>query len=194
MSLERVGIKDGTGNGFLAKVNSAKQLHTRSVQISALHDAALRGDAFAWNGVSAAIATTDCIILVANTSSSRLLVIDHAYIRGDIASQIKVKLSDVTGLTLAGTAVTGVNLNRTSAKIADASAWVDETASAATTIILTHYQHLAVNGQVTTSPMARLDFAGSIVLGEDAAFGMDLVIAAGLGAFEATVVGYFIDA
>lgn len=192
MADNRIAIQDGTGSGKLAGVNASNQLLTRSVLVTPMHDAALRGDAYAWNAVSANIDTTDCMILVSNDSSDKWLVIDHAYVRGDIAGQIDIKISNVAGLTLAGTAVTAVSLNRAAPAIADATAFSDETASPATTIIMTHYQHLAVNAQTTTGPMIRLDFNGSIILGEDSAFGMDTILEPAAG-FEATVFGYFID-
>lgn len=192
MATERVGLLDGTGNGYTAKVNSDNQLYTRSVLVSALHDASLRGDAYAWNAVSANIDTTDCMLLVSNDSSLKWLVIEHAYVRGDIAGQIDFKITSTVGLTLAGTAVVGVNLNRTSNNIADATAFSDETQSAATTVFFTYYQHLAVNAQGTTSPLARIDFHGAVILGEDTAIGMDTILEPAAG-FEATFIGYFID-
>ena len=192
MSIERIAIEDGTGAGYKAKVNSYNQLHTRSVLVSALHDASLRGDAYAWNAISANIDTTDCMLLVSNTSGDRYLVIDHAYVRGDIAGQIDFKVCECAGLTLAGTAVTGVNLNRTSNNIAEASAFADETQSPAATVFFTYYQHLCVNAQTTTSPFTRIDFEGSIILGEDKGFGIDTILEPAAG-FEATAIGYFID-
>lgn len=193
MTLERIGLLDGTGKGFSAKVNSQNQLHTKSVLITPLHDAALRGDAYAWNAVAVDIATGETMLLVNNNSASRLLVIDHAYVRGTIAGQIDFKLADTTGLTLSGTAVIGVNLNRTSNAIADASAFADETVAGATTVFYTYYQHLAVNIQTTTSPMARIDFDSAVILGEDDAIGMDTILEPTSDGFEATFVGYFID-
>lgn len=189
---DRVGLLDGTGGGYRAKVNSSNQLHIRSVLITALHDASLRGDAYAWNAISTNLATTDCLLLVANTSSDRLLVIDHAYVRGDIAGQIDFKIANQTGVTLAGTTVTGVNLNAGSTNIADATAFANESASAATTIFFTYYQHLGVNIQTTTSPTARIDFDGAVILGENDAIGMDTILEPAAG-FEATFIGYFID-
>lgn len=198
MSVDRVSLKDGTGSGILAKVNSNNQLSTRIVTVTPLHDASLRGDAYAWNAVSDNIGTTDCMLLVANTSTNdRLLVIDHCYVRGDISGQIDFKLTDVTGLTLAsdaeGAAITGVNLNRTSTNIAEASAWSDETQSAATTVFFTYFQYVCINADSTTTPMTRIDFGGSIILPQNWAFGMDTILEPAAG-FEATAIGYFIDA
>jgi hypothetical protein len=184
-------IEDGAGSGNKAKVNKNNQLQV--VTASAIHQASLRGDAYAWNAVSANIDTTDCMICIANYSDSRLLVISHAWMRGDIAGQLDIKLSDVTGLTLAGTAITAVNLNRSSPNKPDALAYSDETQSAATTLIMTMYQHLAVNAQTTTGPMMHVDFKDAIILGKNDAFGIDTILEPAAG-FEATVFGYYIDA
>lgn len=192
MGFEQVYINDGTGNGNVACVNSSHELLVKSTNVSSIHAASLLGDAYAWPAVSANIDTTDCMILVANKSESRLLVIDFAYVRGDTAGNMNCKLCSVSGLTLAGTAITGVNLNLASGKVAPASAWADETASPATSIILPVYQWLSVNAQTTTSPFIRLDFKGSIILGYNQAFGIDTILEPAAG-FEATVFGYFID-
>ena len=178
--------------GTIAEVNSDKQLITRAVQVSALHEASLKGNAFAWSAVSSNIATTDCMILVANTSTTQLLVIDHIYARGDIAGNMNCKVCPVTGLTLAGTAITGVNLNPAKGKVALASAWSAETASPATSIIHVIYQALGVNAQGTTSIHNRVDFNGGIILDYNYAFGIDTILEPAAG-FEATVIGYYID-
>jgi len=185
-------ILDGRGSGYKAGVDTDNRLLTNSVSVSAIHQASLNGDAYAWNAISANIDTTDCMILVSNTSSSQNLIIDHCFVQGDIAGQIDFKLCDTTGLTLAGTAITGVPLNRTKSKVAPASAWADETASPATTVFFTFYQHLNVNAQTTTAPMTRIDFDGAIILGKNQAFGIDTILEPAAG-FEATVFGYYLD-
>ncbi len=192
MGLERVGIKDGTGNGYTAKVNSDNQLTVRVVIVSALHNASLKGDAFAWNAVSANRATTDNLLLVNNDSTSRWLVIDHCYIVGDIAGQMDFKLLNTAALTLDGTVVVGVNLNRGSNKIADATAKSNDAQTGTATIFYTIYQHLAENTQGTTAAMKRVDFEGAIILGENDAFGIDTILEPAAG-FEATAIGYFLD-
>ena len=180
------------GNTYTAEVTADSQLKTRSVMVTPLHEASLSGNAFAWNAISANIDTTDCMLLVSNTSDSQNLVIDHCYVQGDIAGQIDFKLCDTTGLTLAGTAVTGVNLNRTSGKVAPASAFADETASPAATVFFTFYQHLNVNAQTTTAPITRINFDSAIILGKNQAIGIDTILEPAAG-FEATIIGYYID-
>ncbi len=156
-----------------------------------MHRASLLGDAYAWTAVSANIDTTDCMILVANTSTSRLLVISHCIFQGDIVGTMTFKVSDVTGLTLAGTAIVGVNLNTSSARAAPASAWGDESASPAETVIYTHSQSLPYAGVVGI--MNRHNFDDSIIVGYNGAFGIDTILEPAAG-YQATVFGYFIDA
>ena len=160
---------------------------------SGLHRASILGNAYAWPAVSANIDTTDCMILVANTSSSKLLVIDQIWARGDIAGNMNCKICSVAGLTLAGTAITGVNLNPSAGGDAPASAFSDETASPATSIIHVIYQGLGVNAQGTTSVPVNVKFDGAVILGENYAFGIDTILEPAAG-FEATVFGYYIDA
>ena len=187
---QSVYLHDGTGDtGKGAKVTAANQLKVTTA--SAICQASLLGDAFAWNAVAANIDTTDCMILVCNKSETRYLVISSCVFEGDIVGQLDFKLAECSGLTLAGTAITGVCLNRALNKTAPASAFADETASPATSIIMTWAQSLpyaAVAGIMNT-----MDFNDSIILGLDDAFGIDTILEPAAG-FEATVFGYFIDA
>jgi hypothetical protein len=191
MSRDTVNIIDGTGGGYQAAVNYRNQLKVSTG--SAIHEASLLGNAYAWNAVSANIDTTDCMILVSNTSSSQLLVISFAYCQGDIAGQMDFKLCSAQGLTLAGTAILGVNLNRAKRKAAPALAFADETASPAAAVFYTHYQHLNVQAQGTTAPICRIDFDDAVILGQNDCFGIDTILEPAAG-FEATVFGYYIDA
>ena len=189
MSFAQVYINDGTGGNKAAKVNASNQLSV--VTVPAIGQASLLGDAYSWNAVSANIDTTDCMILVSNTSTTRLLVIHKAYFEGDIVGQLDFKLCSATGLTLAGTAITPISLNRNNVKTATALSFADETATPATAIIYTHIQTLpyaAVSGI-----MGSIDWGDSIILGYNDCFGIDTVLEPAAG-FEATVIGYFIDA
>lgn len=176
-------------SGNQADVNANQHLKVSAP--TGIKEASLLGDAYAWNAVSANIDTTDCMILVANTSPTRLLVISYCFFEGDIVGAMDFKLADVTGLTLAGTAIVGVNLNTSSNKSAPASAWGDETASPATTIFYTHGQTLPYAGVVGI--MNHIDFHDAIIVGYNSAFGIDTILEPAAG-YEATVVGYFIDA
>jgi hypothetical protein len=110
---------------------------------------------------------------------------------GDIVGQLDFKLAECSGLTLAGTAITGVCLNRALNKTAPASAFADETASPAATVFYTHAQSLPYAG--VAGIMNTVDFHDAIILGLDDAFGIDTILEPAAG-FEATVFGYYIDA
>jgi len=189
MAENNTTIKGISGN--IADVNDDNYLKVYAP--TGIHAASLKGNAYIWNAVSANIDTTDCMILVANTSATQNLVIHSCMFRGDIAGQLDFKTCSVAGLTLAGTAITGINLNAGSNKAAPASAFSDETASPATDIIFTWYQHLCVNAQTTTGPMGFVNFDDAIIIGYNRAFGIDTILEPAAG-FEASVIGYFIDA
>ena len=190
MSLERVGIIDGAGSGYSARVNSDNQLATRSVLVSAIHDACLRGDAYAWNAVSADIDATDCMLMVRNNSATRWLVINRIYVWVDVATAIDIHIStNATAFSAggAGAAVVGVNLNLTSAKIADAGGYTDDAGVTQGTIITT------LHTNETATDVHAIDFPTNddIVLGTNGCIGVDDITEP--EAFECTILGYFID-
>jgi len=190
MSIEQ--ILDGLGNGYLAGVNSAKQLLTRSILVPAIAEASLLGDAFSWTAVSADLGAGGTGLCLVNDSSARLLVLSSAYVWSDVASQIKLHLP--AAATWAGTAVVGVNLNTSFANNAPASGYANETGNAlvAGQVIKTVYSPVLTNGQVTTNLGVHIDFKDSVILGNNEALAADWV--ADSGAFECTFVGYFVDA
>ena len=171
--------------GVIAEVNDDKQLTTRAVSVSALHEASLSGQAFAWNAVSADIDAGDTALLVQNTSSSKKLVIEKIYVYSDVATAVDVHLVTAS-FTIAGTAVTGVCLNKANPTVAPATAKADETGNTQGNIIITLH-----TSELTTSQEAvEYDFSGSVIIGQNQAIGVDLV--AELAAFECTIIGYFL--
>ena len=167
---------------------SGGNLHTRAVNVSALHEASLNGDAYSWNAVSADIDATDTALLVRNDSSSRLLVIEKLYVWSDVATAVDVHFTNGAAFTPAGTAVTGVNLNRSLVKVADATAKADETANTQGNIFLTLHSNELATDQFGID----YDFKGGVVLGKNGCIAADIV--AEPTAFECTIIGYFIDA
>lgn len=185
---QSIYVYDGTGDGNAAKVNSSHQLLTRATQISAIHEAALRGDAYSWTAVTADINAGDTALCVVNQSKTKNLVISYMYAYGDVPTQIKVHVP--AACTWAGTAVVGVNLNREYASIlAEAVAYADETGTtfAAANTIITLITNELTSDQFGISH----DFKDSVILGYDDAIAADLI--AETAAFECTFVGYFVD-
>lgn len=183
---------DRRGNGYLASVNSGEQLLTRSVIISALAEAALRGDAYSWRtklmlGLPDG-ATGLCVI---NNSSSKYLVISSAYVWTGVARQVKFHLP-APGVW-AGTVVDGVNLNTNYANSSPAFGYANETGNifVAANTIETVYLPVLTNGEPTTGLGVHINFNDAVILGNNDALAADWFL--GAGKIECTFVGYFID-
>jgi hypothetical protein len=180
-------LEDGLSGEAAAVVDNELSVTTTSE----IHKATLRGDAYAWNAISANIDATDCMLMVRNLSATRLLVINRIYVWVDVPTGIDVHLStNATAFSAggAGVAVTGVNLNTASNKVADAEGYSDDASVTQGTIITTLH-----NNELTTDVHA-IDFITNdeIVLGKNGCIGVDDIVEP--AAFECTIIGYFIDA
>lgn len=180
-------IEDGSGGGYQAAVTSDNQLQTRAVQVSALHNASLNGDAYAWNAISADINAGDTALLVRNNSDTRYLVISKMYVWVDVVAQVDVHVIPTSTFTAAGTAVTGVNLLAGSGKVADATALADETGNTQGSIILTLHTNELETAQFGTE----YDFKDGVILAKNSCIAADIVDEP--AAFECTFIGYFLD-
>lgn len=179
-------IEDGKGTGSkLAIVDNQAEVLTTSP----IHQAVLRGDAFAWNAVSSNIDVDDVMLYVRNLSPDRLLVINRIYAYNDIAGTLDVHLQTSAAAFGTGTAVVGVNLNTSSAKVADGEGYADDDSVSSGTIILT----LATNE--LTSDQFSIDYQTNdeIILGTNGLIGVDTKVETVAG-YECTIIGYFIDA
>lgn len=184
-----MNIHDGTGTGIKASVNKDNELSI--VTTSVIHQACLRGDAYAWNAVTGNIDTTDNMLTVRNLSPTRLLVINRIYAWADVATAFDVHIStNATAFAAGGIGaapVTGVNLNTSSNKVADAGGYSDDTGVTQGTIITTlHTNELATD-------VFGIDYRTNdeIVLGTNGCIGVDDITEP--AAFECTIIGYFID-
>ena len=173
------------GNTYSAEVTSDSQLKTYSVSIPAIQAASMKGKAFAWNAVSADVAALATALAVRNDSTTESLVIDKIYIYSDVATAVDVHLITAS-YTSAGTAVTGVCLNKAKSTVASATAHANETGNTQGNIIITlHTPELT-----TSAESVAYEFDGSVILGQGQAIGIDLV--ADSAAFECTIIGYYI--
>jgi hypothetical protein len=173
----------GSSDGAVADVKaSALQTRPQSDWDKAIAD----GDAYSRTNATYDPDAHDTILAIQNTSATRDLYIDRLWVNSDAATQFVVHTS--SGVTMAGTAVTGVNLNRGSSNVAPATAIADETgngqqAAAYTGRILTGF--VAANGLVEI----KLD--GALVVPYGYTVGIDLTAAA--TASVMTIWGYFKD-
>jgi len=187
MDLQIVNTASGDSNAT-AEVTSDNLLSCRTVGVTALHEATLRGDAYAWNAVSADIGATDVLLTVRNLSKSRLLVINRVYAWADVPTAIDLAVQVSATAFATGTAVVGVNLNTSSAKVADAGGYCDDDGISIGTIICTLHTNEA------TADVHAIDFPTDdcIILGTNALISAECV--ADSAAFECTIIGYYIDA
>ena len=133
-----------------------------------------RGDAYSWATVTYDPAALDTILGVENNDQNRLLYIEKIFFSGDTASQIQV--FTVNGITVAGTnAITAVNLNRNSGKVAIATAYDDETGN---TEQGTPYTALAMTEVIAASTLKVIEVNGAIALPYDYMVGVDYTTAA----------------
>src|SRR4030042_4142850 len=176
-------IKDGKGRGYQAEVNRNQQLEVAAKVKSALALASERGDAFAWTAATADLAAADTALLVANTSQTKKLHITKVYVYSDVPSRLQIHLPAFP--TLAGTAVTGVCLNKSLNKTAEASAYADETGNTQGSII-----NVLVSNELTTDPFAvAWDFEGAVILGYHDCIAVDVV--GDSAAFDCSIEGYY---
>lgn len=189
MDLQIINGAEGVA-GLQAKVTAQNELSCKGVAYSALHEASLAGNAFSWHAETADLIAEDTALAVGNESKTKLLVIVGCYIRCDLATQVDFHFPAYP--TWAGTAVTGVNLNKASSNIADATAYADETGNSIGDIFLTGYHHVATNGETTTSVPVFYNFEDMVILGEHDVVAVD-VVENTAAAFECTFIGYYID-
>ena len=176
-------------SGKTVQVNDSYELLANAP--TALHKAAIRGDAFVWNALSYDITAADTILTVRNTSTDRLLVINNIYMNTDVNGFYDIHIQTVATAftTTNGAVVTGVNLNTSSNKVADAGAISDEEAIAAQGSIIA-----TLRSNEATADQFSIDFKtnDAIVLGTNGRIAVDASAAA--ATCECTIVGYFIDA
>ena len=181
-------IEDGKGTGKAAEVDENNRLRVYAVTEPEMTATShYTGDSYSWTAVSADIDAGDTALLVCNDSTTKHLYISDIYVWADVATQFKIHFPAY--VTPAGTAVIGLNLNRTSGKLAEATAKADETANvfAAANVLLT----LRNDEGGTEGQTQRVNLQGAVILGYHDCIAVDII--AESGAFEVTIMGYYHD-
>ena len=114
---------------------SAKQPEYTTQKNHLLHSSIADGLAYSWTNATYNYDAADTILAVQNTSTTHNLHIDHIWCHGDTTTRVIVHATSEDGFTIAGTTVTGVNLNRASSNTAAATAKADETGNTQGNII-----------------------------------------------------------
>lgn len=171
-------IKSGD-SGDVAHVNKLKELSTRATVRTEQETISEKGGlAFSWSNVTYNYTAADTILLVKNTSPKKLHITEVS-ISGDTTSEWIIHCP--TGVTPAGTAVTGVNLNRDSGNVAEATAKGDETDNTQANIVW--------HGNVLANTTHEIEFQGALVLASADSIGVD-VVTVGAAAYV-TIIGYY---
>lgn len=172
-------IEDGTGGGKSVRVTEDNRLAvTARVLPRISYLSKEHGESYSWSH-SYDYSAADTILLVTNNSTTKQLYISSVAIAADTTSLYQVHCPAYP--TLAGTLITGVNLNRTSGNLADAVAYGNETGNTQANVI--HRGIALANAQLI------LDLSGSVILGYHASIGVDLTTAGTLAAV--TILGWF---
>lgn len=143
------------------------------------------GCAYSWTMVSYDYDAGDTVLLVRNDSTTEILYIDYVWVWADCGGTVVVLQHPTATFTIAGTAVTGVNLNTISGAAADATAKGDETGNTQGDIIDVKYQISSASSE----GVKFLDHDGIVALGYHDALGVDVVT--GGDACQCTMHGYY---
>lgn len=172
-------IKDGA-SGKVAGVDSEGRLKTYSITLSEFALASRNGDAYAWSA-SKNIDATDCILWLRNDSRTHILLVQTIILSSDAAGSYFVYSS--TGTTADGDVVTGINLNRVSQKVAEATCRCDATGTTPANYI--HYGHIPADTDI------KIPLEGALILDYLDELGIDITDEPALA--QATILGYFIE-
>ena len=171
-------IRDGVGKGYLAQVDVENRLDVYSTMESEIsHESEVNNRAFTWTHQYDSD-DGDTIMLLKNTSSTLNLII-QAMVVG-VTDTTNFTLHNPSNTTLAGSTITGTNLNLGSALSADASCYGDETGNTTGTVLM--------YGRFTADMAATVEFEGSIILGTSNELALN--IASGSNT-SVTFIGYY---
>jgi hypothetical protein len=148
-------IEDGMGSGYRLRVNDHNMARVYAMVESEIsHMSENHGKSFSWQHYYN-YAAGDTILWLRNDSQTENLIIDEFVFCSDAVTQIIVHFPEDT--TQAGTAVTGVNMNRKSGNVAAATAIGDETGNTQGEILGSAF--------IPANMAANFKLQGAVVLG-----------------------------
>ena len=158
-------IRDGTGGGYLAQVTSENKLRTYcTTESESSYESEVNKRCYTWT-TAYNVSAADTVIWLRNDSTTLNLVLEKVLLANDTATRFTVHFP--ANATPAGTEVTGVNLNRGSNNLAEATCYSDETNN-------TQANSFA-NGILQANVPAILPIDGTVVLGYKDCIGIDFV-------------------
>lgn len=128
-------IEDGKGRGFKVEINSAQEMVVRAIQEAEIEHASDEGGAYTWHAPIRDLVAGETMLFVKNLASIPLHLNRLVFAGSNVICQWNIGIGSAT-TTPAGSAVVGVNMNQIfSTKLADATAFTDETAVADATVM-----------------------------------------------------------
>ncbi len=138
------------------------------------------GQGYSWTGLYNS-GNGETVLLVKNTSASLVFVVTEIDVVSDAVTRVRIHLP-TTNVTVAGTEITGVNLNAGSTNAAPASGWQNETGNSIGDVITDFL--IAAN-----TPHSET-FEDGLRITQNKSIGVDVATGATtLGG--ATIIGYF---
>ena len=163
-----------------AAVDTKFRLKTKTITSLEIHDASDDGNAYSWASGTYDYDAADTILLIKNTGDA-VLDIQGIWLSGDTDTVVQVHLV-TDDVTVAGTTITGTNLNTSSSNVAAASAARDETGNTQGNLIWTA-EIYAASGPVY------INLLGAVVLAKNKSIGVDYVTNG--AACDVTIWGFF---
>lgn len=175
-------ITGGTGKQNAAEVNDDFQLVVKAImETEAQFISGEKGEAFSWASDTYSAAQDDTILLVKNTATDKELHIEAIWVSANADTRVLVHLP-TANVTVAGTTITGVNLNTGSSNVAEAEAARDETGNSLGDLIW--------SGEIQAIDLPyKLPLQGVLILKKNKSVGVDFTVAA--TACDVTIMGYY---
>jgi len=175
-------ILDGKGSGSLWHVHKNRGQVDAQVE-SAFEKHSRDGFAYAWANVGYDMTAADTILAMRNTSPTRNLHITKVTMSTGIAGYAQHHVTQASA-ALAGTVVTGVNLNFTSGNVAEADAREDETTNSAQGTLIGTTALLALEETA-------IFWEGALILGTNDSYAIDYTVDDTTDKPLITIYGYF---
>ncbi len=175
-------VLDGKGGGSLWEIHKHRGQVDAQIE-TAFEKHSRGGQSYAWSNVGYDMAAADTILAVRNISSLRNLHITRVTMS---SVDVNVAQHHVTegSAALAGTAVTGVNLNFTSGNVAEADAKGDETTNSSQGTLIGTTKLPALT-------QVDIDWEGALILGTNDAYSIDYIADDTGNLPLITIYGYF---
>ncbi len=165
------------------KVRQEGQLETFSTIVDEFENVSARDRlSFSWSLIPKASAGLDTIMAIRNESNSLFLHITSVEMTNDADTMVQIHMTNGAAYTAAGLAIVGVCLNRTAPRVAEVTAFGDETANTQGNII---WQH-----EILADIPRFVDLHGAVILGKGETIAVDYTAAAGALA-TMTILGFF---